>query len=393
MEVVFSHFFSREQSQKSQAHTFLECSKKLYPDLLFIKLCFLVRCSPNVETRANAVRVLRFVRICDLWPKLREMAQSTLKGHFLAYLKEENSMPVLRLFCAVVTDTMSEIYKSGKKWPELLEFMLKSLGMNDDKFQEIALLVLANLPRDFRSFISDALKGSIQVLHASFLRGLASSSPDVQVASFGAVVTLVPLFSDPSNPGLFHDLLRAMMVGVFSLLRNLEDSYAHVAFKELITLVSEGPQLLKPYMSDMVLDMLQIAENSTLSEEIHCYALKLVISMTELKDFKPILLSLPHQTMVRLFIVSMKMLLSIKEDMTRNELKSEEDGNSGKVNVYQFGLGFLYQLSITLGENKIVPIALEMLPLYLDSPEWKARHAGITMLAVIAKEFSFETVT
>ncbi|XP_054794790.1 uncharacterized protein LOC129300270 isoform X2 [Prosopis cineraria] len=393
MEVVFSHFFSPDQSQKSQALLFLECSKKFYPDLLFIKLCFLVRCGPNVDTRSNAIRILRFLRVCDLWPKLRETAKSTLKGHLLAYLNEENSMLVLRMFCAVVAETVCEIYNGGNQWPELLEFLLTSLGKtSNDRFQEIALLVLAKFPRDFRSVICDVLKDSVQVLHSSFLDGLASASPDVQVASFGAVVTLMPLFSEPSNPGLFHDLLRAMMVGIFTLLRSSQDSYAFMAFKELITLVSEGHQLLKPYISDMVLDMLQIAENSALNEEMHCYALRLVIILTERKDFKHIILSLPYQTMVRIFFVPMKMLLCIKEDMAGNELKGEEYGSTEKTNVYNFGLGCLYHLSVTLGENKVLPITSELLPLYLESPEWQKRHAGITFLALIAKAFSFETM-
>ncbi|XP_054797006.1 uncharacterized protein LOC129302271 isoform X5 [Prosopis cineraria] len=393
MEVVFSHFFSPDQSQKSQALLFLECSKKFYPDLLFIKLCFLVRCGPNVDTRSNSIRILRFLRVCDLWPKLRETAKSTLKGHLLAYLNEENSMLVLRMFCAVVAETVCEIYNGGNQWPELLEFLLTSLGKtSNDRFQEIALLVLANFPRDFRSVICDVLKDSVQVLHSSFLDGLASASPDVQVASFGAVVTLMPLFSEPSNPGLFHDLLRAMMVGIFTLLRSSQDSYAFMAFKELITLVSEGHQLLKPYISDMVLDMLQIAENSALNEEMHCYALRLVIILTERKDFKHIILSLPYQTMVRIFFVPMKMLLCVKEDMKGNELKGEEYGSTEKTNVYNFGLGCLYHLSVTLGENKVLSITSELLPLYLESPEWQKRHAGITFLALIAKAFSFETM-
>lgn len=394
MDVLFANFFSRELSLKSHAQTFFECAKKHNPDLLFIKLCFLFRCSPNVETRANAIKVLRFLRICDLWPKLRQVAQSTLKAHFLAYLTEETSMPVLRMFCVVLAETLSEIYKAGNQWPELLDFLLRSIGTtNDERSQEISLLVFAHLPRDCRPFICVVLKNSVQALHSLFLSGLASSSPDLQVAAFGAVVSLVPLFSDSSNQGLFHDLLRAMMVGIFTLLSSFQNNYAHKAFEELITLVSEGHKLLKPYMSDMVLDMLQIAENSTLSERIHCSALRLVISMTESKDFKPILLSLPHQTMVRLLLVPMKMLLCGDELVTLDESKSEEDGNTGKINVYQFGLRCLYRLSTTLGENKVMPVALEMLPNYLDSPEWKKRHAGIIMLTVMAKEYSFETVT
>ncbi|KAK4278057.1 hypothetical protein QN277_015956 [Acacia crassicarpa] len=393
METVFSLFLSSDQSQKSQAVVFLECSKKLYPDLLFIKLCFLIRCGSDVYIRAKAIQILQFLRIRDFWANLRETAKFALKGHFLAYLNEEGSMPVLRMFCAVVAETLCEIYKDGKKWPEFLEFLFTSLGKTSEgKFQEIAFLVLAKFPRDFRSFICDSLKDSVQVLHSSFLDGLASASPNVQVASLGAVVTLVPLFTDHSNPGLFHEILRAIMVGVFTLFRSSKNNHVLTAFKELISLVSEGPQLLKPYIGVMVSDMLQIAENSALNEEIHCYAVRLVMTLAEREDFKPIFLSLPDQIMFRLFLVPVKMLLCIKEDMTAIELKGKEDGSIGKTNVYNFGLESLYHLSVLLGGNKIIPIASELLPLYLESPEWQKRHAGITLLALIGKEFSFETL-
>ena len=157
-------------------------------------------------------------------------------------------------------------------------------------------------------------------------------------------------------------------------------------------MVSQGPHLLKPHIGGMVSDMLKIAENSALDEEIHCYAVRLVMTLTERQDFKPIFLSLPYETMVRLFLVPVKMLLCIKEDMTTNELKGKEDGSTGETNVFNFGFESLYHLSVILGGNKIIPIASELLPLYLESPEWQKRHAGITLLALIGKEFSFETV-
>ncbi|KAI9070761.1 hypothetical protein K1719_047275 [Acacia pycnantha] len=130
---------------ESQAVVFLDCSKKLYPDLLFIKLCFLIRCGSDVYVRAKAIRILQFLRIRDFWANLRETAKSTLKD--------------------------------GKKWPELLEFLLASLGKTSDgKLKETAFLVLAKFPRDFHSFICDSLKDSVQVFHSSFLDGLDSAS-------------------------------------------------------------------------------------------------------------------------------------------------------------------------------------------------------------------------
>ncbi|MCI21125.1 importin-5-like, partial [Trifolium medium] len=79
-------------------------------------------------------------------------------------------------------------------------------------------------------------------------------------------------------------------------------------------------------MSDMVLDALQIAENSGVSDETRRLAFELVMAMTELKEWR-----------------------------------------------------------------KVVDVCYELLMKhYLDSADWKMRHAGITLLSLIAKEFSDE---
>ncbi|KAI4307684.1 hypothetical protein L6164_030846 [Bauhinia variegata] len=396
MEAIFFNCYSPQESQRSEARRFLECGKKHHPDVLFIKLFFLLRCSAHVETRANAARVLRFVGVSELWPKLREMAKESLKAHFIAYLPEENSMSVLRMVCVIVSETVSEVYKGGKQWPELIDFLLNSLITKDNKYQETSLLILAHLPKACRSLICEALSHNIQSLYSFLWSALASANPDVQIASFGAVVSLVHLFSHPSNLRFFHDLLRQMMLGTFNFIKGgFQGNYIQRAFKEFTILLSEVPQLLKPYVGDIVLDMLQIAEAPLLNDEIHCLSINLVITMTELKDFKPALLNLPHQTLRRLILIAINLLLHIKEDdMERNEFEGERDPYSynGKINVYKFGIKFLYQLSISLEGSKIIPIAFELLSLYLDSEQWKKRHAGMIMLTTMAKELSDEMI-
>ncbi|XP_061358064.1 uncharacterized protein LOC133302320 [Gastrolobium bilobum] len=291
----------------------------------------------------------------------------------------ESEVP--RLVFYVLAETVSAIYKTHQHWPQILEWLVSSIASNDDdKFREVALLVLCSLPNDCCFLVCDALRDRRRLLHSSFLISLASSNPNVQVASFGAVVSLVQLFSDPS---LFHELLRAMMAGVFTLLHGFEGTYFRIAFVELINLVSQEPLLLKPYVSDMVLDALQIAESEGLTNETHRLAFELVMAMTEVKEYgEHVLLNLPSQTVVRLFLVSMKMLLCIEEDGGVGDHDHDHD----------FGIKCLKQLCVTLGGSKVLAIASELLPLYLDSKEWKKRHAGITLLTVISKEFSDEMV-
>lgn len=396
METLFSRLYSPHQQHRSETLTFLQCSKHHHPDLLFTKLVFILTSSPDVHTRANAARAIRLVQPAHLWPKLRPLAQARLQAHLIHSLTQETSTHVLRLVSPILAEIVSVIcktpHKSHSHSPEneILDFLLSSVSSNDDKSREFALLVFASLPNDCRSLVSDSLiarDGTVRALHSSFLNSLASRNPDVQVASFGAVVNLVRfLFSEPS---LFHELLRAMMVGVFALLHGFERSYFKSAFAELINLVSREPVLLRPYMSDMVLDALQIAESNGVSEGTHRLAFELVLAMTEVKEWEEqVVVNLTHQTVVRLFLVPMKMLLPPPSPCGEEDRElEEEEGEDG------FGIKCLKKLCVALGESKVMPVAHELLPIYLDATDWKKRHAGITLLTVIANEFSDEMVT
>ncbi|XP_019434792.1 PREDICTED: importin-5-like [Lupinus angustifolius] len=391
METLFSHFFNTNNNYSSQQHshslTFFQCCKKHHPDLLFIKLFFLLRCSPTATTRANAARVILFLKPSHLWPKLKPMAQAHLKAHLIQYLKEETTLHVIRLASLVTAETVSAIYNSNNRhqqqWPEVFSFILSSLASKDDRFLEVALLILSALPKRCRLMLSDHNRS----LHGYLLTTLCSTNPDVKTASFSTVVSLVCLFYDPS---MFHELLRAMMVGVFALLHGYECSYFRKAFKELINLVSQEPSMLKPYMSDMVLDVLQIAESSGLSKGTHCLAFELVMEMAGMKECESVLVKLDYNVTVRVFMVLMNMLMCVEEDKKRDS--EEVKGEESEVDVYKFGMKCLNQLCVTLGGSKVVPVAHHLLQICMDSPEWKMRHAGITMLAVIAKQFSDEMV-
>jgi len=388
IETLFSHIYaSQHQDQhnlRSHALIFLQCCKHHHPDLLLIKLLFLFRTDALPETRANAARAMHFLKAAEFWPKLKPIAQGHLKAHFLAYLAKESSLHVLRLASLLLAEILSVTYKTHQNWPEALDLLTSFIASDNDNCREFASLVFKNLSNDSRFLISSALEeksDTVSALRASFFKSLASSNRDVQVASFGAVVSLVRLFSEPP---VFHDLLRAIMVGVFTLLHCSEGSYFPSAFAELINLVSQEPLLLKTYMNDMVLDVLQIAESESFSEETHCLAFQLVVVMTEVKEYEHVFVNLPHETVRRLFFVPTKMLRYVAEDGCdgKRELEIEKAGMKG-----------LKKLCAALGASKVVPLACEVFLLQLDNEEWRVRRAGITMLSVIAEDFSDEMVT
>ncbi|KAK7387362.1 hypothetical protein VNO78_28107 [Psophocarpus tetragonolobus] len=376
METVLSHLYSPQHQQlRSQAIAFMEWCKNQHPDLILIKLFFLLRRASLPETRANAARAILLIKPGEMLPKLKPIAQAHLKAHFLTYLKEESSMYVLRHASVVLAETLSITYKTHQYWTEILDLLLSFMASNDDKSREVASLVFANLPNDCRFLISNALrdKRAVLPLHASFLSCLASSNLDLQVAAFAAVVSLARLFSEPS---LFHDILRALMVGLFALLHAYQATYFPTAFRQLINLVSHQPLLLNPYINDMVLDVLQIAESETLNAQTHSLAFQFVIAMTAVKDYQLVFLHLPYPTVRRLFFVPMNMLQCFSDD--------------GESTLH--ATNYLKKLSLALGAPKALPVAFELFSLHLDDADWKVRHAGITMLTAIAEDFSDEMV-
>ncbi|XP_021816982.1 uncharacterized protein LOC110759241 [Prunus avium] len=388
METLFSHLFSPQEPQRSQAYSLLHCCRKHFPDLLFIKLFYVIRQGPSADIRARSALVLRFV-LCDLWPKLSLNAQINMKNNFLVSLQEEGSLPTLRILCAIASEMASEISGVGNEWPEFIEYLLKSFQSDSERFQLSALWVLAFLPKVYRPVACKALAPSIEPIHLAFLSALNSENADIQVATFSAVVSLIHLFSNSSGRNWFHDLLRGMMVGLFNLLSRLKEDYARGALKELIMLVMEEPQLLKPYLNELVLDMLKIAESEQVTEGTKVFVHKFLLTIAEASDLALTMRGLPHQTLVRLLTVPMKLLLCINDDNECYNKESDQGANVGKTDL---GIAYLTKISTALGEKTMTPIAFELFLEYMDACDWKKRHAGISMLAVIAKECSGEMV-
>ncbi|KAF2295521.1 hypothetical protein GH714_033129 [Hevea brasiliensis] len=392
MENLFSFLFSPQERRRTHAYNLLRCSKDHFLCLLFLKLLYLLRFSSKIDTRANSVLVLSCVKVQNVWPKLLPQVQVNLKIQFLDCLRREDFMPVLRILCGVVSDIAGEVYKGQDQWQELLDFLGRSLALENDKFQETALLVFAYIPCHCRRSICKALLPRIGLLHGGLFRALASKNVDVKIAAFGAVISLLPLFSGSLGRDWFNDLLREMIMGIFDLLKAEKEEYAQKGLKELIYLVMEAPQILRPHLNNLVSYMLQITESRIHKDETKHCAVQFLMTMIEAKDLAPAMRMLPFECMVGLFILPMRMLLGIQDDVAWYEMGNIEGDNVGKTDTYNYGIKCLNQMSIVLGGKNIVPIAFKFLPVYMDALEWQGRHAGITMLGVISKECSDEMI-
>ncbi|XP_058073781.1 uncharacterized protein LOC131222648 isoform X2 [Magnolia sinica] len=382
-ETLIFHLMSSANDQRSSAESLFNHLKQAHPDRLTLKLADLLHSSPNVELRAMSAILLRKLLTRDdsyLWPRLSGPTQSTIKSLLLSSVHREDSKSISKKLCDTVSELASSLLPDNA-WPELLPFMFQSVTSDSVRLQESALLIFAQLSQ----FTAETLIPHLATLHSVFLQCLStSSSPDVRIAALGAAINFIQCLSSPSDRDRFQDLLPAMMQTLTEALNSGQEATAQEALELLIELAGTEPKFIRRQLVDVIQSMLQIAEADGLEEGTRHLAIEFVITLAEARERAPGMMRKLPQFIGRLFAILMKMLLDIEDDPAWHNAENEDE-DAGESSNYSVGQECLDRLSISLGGNTIIPVASELLPVYLAAPEWQKHHAALITLAQIAE--------
>ncbi|KAK9169628.1 hypothetical protein Syun_001768 [Stephania yunnanensis] len=382
-ETLVSHLMSTANDQRSQAESLFNLCKETRPDALSMKLAHLLQSSPHLEVRAMAAILLRKQLTRDdsyIWPRLSPSTQSVLKSQLLVCVQREDVKTITKKLCDTVSELASGILPDNQ-WPELLPFMFQSVTSDSPRLQESALLIFAQLSQ----YIGEILVPHLNTLHSVFLQCLSSSaSADVRIAALGAAINFIQCLSSPAERDRFQDLLPPMMQTLTEALNCGQEATAQEALELLIELAGTEPKFLRRQLVDVVGSMLQIAEAESLEEGTRHLAIEFVITLAEARERAPGMMRKLPQFISRLFAILMKMLLHIEDDPAWHAADSEDE-DAGETSNYSVGQECLDRLAISLGGNTIVPVASELLPVYLAAPEWQKHHAALIALAQIAE--------
>ncbi|KAE8649420.1 hypothetical protein Csa_021659 [Cucumis sativus] len=375
---------SSSNEQRSQAELVFNLCKQTDPDSLSLKLAHLLQFSPQPEARAMAAVLLRKQLTRDdsyLWPRLNPSSQSSLKSILLSCIQREDSKSISKKLCDTVSELASGILPDNG-WPELLPFMFQCVSSDSPKLQESAFLIFAQLSH----YIGDTLVPHIKHLHGVFLQCLTSttSSTDVKIAALNAVISFIQCLSNSADRDRFQDLLPPMMRTLMEALNNGQEATAQEALELLIELAGTEPRFLRRQLVDVVGSMLQIAEAESLDEGTRHLAIEFVITLAEARERAPGMMRKMPQFISRLFAILMKLLLDIEDDPAWHAAENEDE-DAGETSNYSVGQECLDRLAISLGGNTIVPVASELFPAYLATPEWQNRHAALIAMAQIAE--------
>ena len=382
-ETLISHLMSSNNEQRSQAESLYNLCKQHQPDALSLKLAHLLQSSPHPDGRAMAAILLRKLLTRDdsyLWPQLASSTQSTLKSMLLACVQQENTNTISKKLCDTVSELAAGILPDNG-WPELVPFMFQCVTSDNPKLRESSLLIFAQLAQ----YIGETLIPYLDTLHNVFFQCLSSgSSSEVRIAALGATINFIQCLTSASDRDKFQDLLPPMMQTLTEALNCGLEATAQEALELLIDLAGTEPRFLRRQLVDVVGAMLQIAEAESLEEGTRHLAIEFVITLAEARERAPGMMRKLPQFIHRLFGILMKLLLDIEDDPTWHTADTEDE-DAGETSNYSVAQECLDRLAISLGGNTIVPVAAEVLPVYLAAPEWQKHHAALICLAQIAE--------
>ncbi|KAJ8645121.1 hypothetical protein MRB53_006869 [Persea americana] len=383
-ESLLSSLMSSSNQDRSEAESVFNLCKNQDPDSLALKLANILHSSPSAELRAMSAILLRKQLSpsdpSSIWRRLSPSTHSSLKSLLLSSLRrDDSSKSISRKLCDTVAELASALLPDGA-WPDLLPLLLRS-SAESPRLHESALLILARLSQ----FAPDCLLHHLPSLHSLFLQSLSPSAFSfVRIAALSAAVSFIQCLSAPADLDRFQDLLPPMMQTLSEALNSGQEATAQEALELLVELAGAEPRFLRKQLSDVVGAMLQIAEAEELEDGTRHLAIEFVISLAEARERAPGMIRKLPEFVGRLFAILMKMLLHLDDDQAwQNAETEEEDG--GETSNYSVAQECLDRLAISLGGNTIVPVAAELLPVYLSAPEWQKHHAALITLAQIAE--------
>ncbi|PKU88088.1 hypothetical protein MA16_Dca020059 [Dendrobium catenatum] len=383
---LISYLMSSDNKKRKKAESLFSLCRVHNPDVVALRLTHLLDSSlPQLRTMAAVLLRSHLISHgggCDAGlSRLNAITKASIKSLLLAAVQREESKFLTKQLCDVVAEVAAALLPENE-WPEFLPFMFQAVTSGSPHLQESSLLVFSRLSQCTR----DPLLPHLASLHSVFLNSLSHpiSSPDVRIAALGASINLVRCLPSAVDRDEFADLLPAMMLTLTEFLNSGNEAAAQEALKLLIELAGAEPKFLRRQLPHLVGSMLLIAEADALDESTRHLAIEFMITLAEARDGAPGMMRKLPQFIGRLFAVLMKMLLDIDDESTWHAAE-EDDEDAWETDNYNFGQECLDRLSIAIGGTTIVPVAFELFPVYLASPDWQKHHAALITLALIAE--------
>jgi importin-5 len=281
---LMSDLVSNSNTTRAHAEEILLFLSKNHPALLCLKTSLLL-CSPRSETRFVSAILLRQLFTSTsgfyVWPRLSPFCQFYLRIILLLALEDEQIRHVANAKSDTIAELASNLVPLHLQYPELLHFVLIRIAITDQ-----LVLVEANL-RIFSRIAKPLAYMLVQLIPT--LRSMLSifithpTSSDVRVAALSAFCSLVQSLPTPEDRNKLKNLLTSFHCVINEALVKKEIDVVQKLLELLIDISGTQPNFFCNFVKDtnIVMDILAVAENGQLEEGTRHLALEYVVTLAE----------------------------------------------------------------------------------------------------------------
>jgi hypothetical protein len=214
---------------------------------------------------------------------------------------------------------------------------------------------------------------------------LKEQNSELKLAAFNALVALVGALSDSKERLKFQQLVPLMIDSLGSALTSGDEATAQEALSSFVELVESDPKFVRNHLSHVASSMLQIVESESLTDETRTMAVEFLITLVEARDKAPGMMRKLPDFGTRFFKALLDCMLHIDDDEDWYDANSEQNNDAGESDLFECGQMNLDRLALALGSKFTLQHASSLLPQYLQSEDWRCRHAGLMAISQIAE--------
>lgn len=328
--------------------------------------------------RAQAAVLLRR-SATELWEGADPGAQANVKAVLLVGIRTNLRKDLRKKICDTVAVLgASLVNHEPSQWPELLPAMFELIHSPHAYERENSLNIISQIA-DYLEI--NVIGPHLGTLKGAFQAGLSDNDHGVQLAALRATCAILNMLDSNLCPN-FEDLIPLMLRPV----QTTDEEEARSAIELLIEVAETEPKFWKANLAIVCPTMLTIASSrQNLDDEgasrVRRMALEFLITVAEK-------LPTPCRKMGNfvqsVFPVGLAMMLELEDDPAWNEQDDDDDYDDAYTN-YEAGRESLDRIAIALGGKTVLPVAEACIGPYLNSDDWKHRHAALLAISQIGE--------
>ncbi|KAH6590949.1 hypothetical protein BASA50_008949 [Batrachochytrium salamandrivorans] len=353
-------------------------------DVTFAGLAHLAARHPSEEIRSMAAVLLRrkglkFVTDdkgagdVPYFATLGEEVRGYIHSQLLLALTNENVPSIRNKICDTTAELAAYMCSMGAIWTELVQATASFVQSPDAKHRQSAFNIIRGAPD---LFCNEEDSSSLAILNA----GIQDPDESVRLAALRAGSAFL-VNATPSTRQTLTSIVPQMLNVLPPILGDpTKDVAATQALESLGELAAECSSVFHSTIPALIEFMTSIMRNTTLENAVRHSALELLLTLAETSRAV-----MRKNTTYALSVIPILVEWMSEHDDDDDWYTTEDLDDLDQDSNETVGEQSMDRVARNLGGKIVLPIAFNIIPSYLGSPEWPKRHAALRCISAIGE--------